>query len=350
MKKYARSLIAALLAVVMMLSFAACSGGQKKEDKPDETTPEKHIVVDYNGNEVELPAQIDYVCPGVNSMSQITALLGDVDKIVAAGGSILKNEFFRRIFPTFDPKYGNENVEDVLASGAQVVYGPEKDESKIAQYKDAGISFVYLGSFNGIDDIKWTIKTIGDILGGEAPAKAQKFLDYFDKTLAEIQEKTGKISEEDKVRVCPLSFREGTYSVGNSSNLQNSFLTAVGGKLIGIDAKENSVNVEDLVKFDPEVIFCFANNYEDIINSENIQNVSAIVNKRVYVIPSGTFGWGVNNAEAAGMGPLFYAKCMYPELFEDLDLRAKTKDFYKEFYDYDLSEEEIDIILSGESF
>ena len=351
MKKYARSLVAVLIAIVMMFSFAACGGGsQKPEDKPDDTEPEKHVVVDYNGNEVELPAQIDYVSPGVNSMSQITAMLGGASKIVAAGPMIMKNEFFRKVFPDFKAEYGNENVEDIMSSGAQVVYGPEKDESKIAQYKDAGIDFVYLGSFQSIDEIKWTIKTICDILGGEAPAKAQKFIDYFDETITELQDKVKDIPEEERVRVCPLSYREGTYSVGNSSNLQNSYLKAVGGKLIGIDAKENSVNVEELVEFDPEVIFCFANNYNDIMNAENLQNVSAIVNKRVYAIPSGTFGWGVNNAEAAGMGPLFYAKYLYPDLYEDLDLSAKTKEFYKTFYDYDLTDEEVAQILSGDTF
>ena len=46
------------------------------------------------------------------------------------------------------------------------------------------------------------------------------------------------------------------------------------------------------------------------------------------------------------MGPIFYAKYLYPELFEDLDLAERTKNFYKEFYNYELSDEEVELILT----
>ena len=35
------------------------------------------------------------------------------------------------------------------------------------------------------------------------------------------------------------------------------------------------------------------------------------------------------------------------ELFGDLDLRAETKKFYKEFLHYDLSDDEFNYILNG---
>ena len=41
-----------------------------------------------------------------------------------------------------------------------------------------------------------------------------------------------------------------------------------------------------------------------------------------------------------------FAKILYSELFADLNLEAKVREFYAKFYDYDLSEDELELILN----
>ena len=126
MKKTLFSLFTVLVVILMLFAPTACGAANDEEQAAEPAADEAeneaveagHTVTDYDGNVIELPDEIDYVCPGVNSMSQITAMLGGADKIVAAGSSIMNNDFFRKVFPQFDPQYGNDNVEDVLASGA----------------------------------------------------------------------------------------------------------------------------------------------------------------------------------------------------------------------------------------
>ena len=248
MKKTLFSLFTVLVVILMLFALTACGAANDEEQAAEPAADEAeneaveagHTVTDYDGNVIELPDEIDYVCPGVNSMSQITAMLGGADKIVAAGSSIMKNDFFRKVFPQFDPQYGNDNVEDVLASGAQVVYGPMKDDNLNAQYEAAGVPFVYLGGFANIDEILWTISTIGDILGGDAPEKAQAFIDYFNHTMDDIQAKTDEIPEADRLRVVALSYREGSYSIGMKNSVQNSYLEAVGGKLCDAETRPST--------------------------------------------------------------------------------------------------------------
>lgn len=340
MKKLFKTLIAVVLVLCLMAAAVGC-GATAQESK--ETT---RTIKDFNGNEIEIPNEVTKVAPGVNSMSQITAMLGGSDKIVAAGKSIMKNDYFKKVFPDFNPQYSNDNIEEVLASGAQVVFAPQYDEATVAQYKEAGVAYIYLGKFANIEEFMWVIETIGDILGGEAVEKADAFVKYFNDTLAAIQEKTNTLQDSDKVRVMALSNKDGAYSIGTSSNMQNSYLKAVGGILYSDDFN-GSINVEEIIKFNPQVIFCDSAEKEALMTVEDLQEVSAIKEGRVYILPFGTFGWGVNNAEAAGMAPLYYAKCMYPDLFEDIDMIAKTQEFYKQFYNYDLPAEEAQAILDA---
>ncbi|MBQ2697648.1 MAG: ABC transporter substrate-binding protein, partial [Clostridia bacterium] len=252
--------------------------------------------------------------------------------------------YFAKVFPEFHCEYDNSNVEDVFASGAQVMYSPTYDEATVAQYNAGGVAYVQLG-LNSIEDFMNTVTIIGDVLGGEAPARAKAFIDYFYGMIDEIQLKTKDV--EHKTRVLALSYKEGSFSIGTSSNMQNSYLKAVGGELFTEEWEQAAVNVEDIIAFDPEVIFCNRADLEAITKEEDLQTVSAIKNGRVHIIPYGTFGWGVNNAEAAGMAPYFYAKYLYPELFEDLDLVERTQSFYKTFYNYDQPLEETEKVLNG---
>jgi len=63
-------------------------------------------------------------------------------------------------------------------------------------------------------------------------------------------------------------------------------------------------------------------------------------NNRVYVNPKGIFVWCARSAEEA-LQILWTAKILYPEKFPGLDIRQETKNFYKQFYHYTMSEEDL---------
>jgi len=44
---------------------------------------------------------------------------------------------------------------------------------------------------------------------------------------------------------------------------------------------------------------------------------------------------------------LWTAKTIYPDLFEDVDIRQETKSFYKNMFDYELTEDQVDNIFGG---
>ena len=75
--------------------------------------------------------------------------------------------------------------------------------------------------------------------------------------------------------------------------------------------------------------------------------MKAVKNKRVYVNPTGTFPWDRYSAEEA-LQVLWAAQKFHPEHFKDLDMVKKTQEFYKKYYNYDLSKENAQQILNGE--
>jgi iron complex transport system substrate-binding protein len=60
--------------------------------------------------------------------------------------------------------------------------------------------------------------------------------------------------------------------------------------------------------------------------------VQAVREGRIYVTPEYVKPWGHPCPESIGLGELWMAKKLYPEIFADIDMEAYVNDFYKTFY------------------
>ena len=86
--------------------------------------------------------------------------------------------------------------------------------------------------------------------------------------------------------------------------------------------------------------------YEALMADEALTGLSALKNGRVYTTPQGTLPWDTLGPEIAMM-PVFVGKTLYPDRFEDIDLKELMTEFYKTFYDYDLPGEYAELMLAG---
>ncbi|MEG2717773.1 MAG: ABC transporter substrate-binding protein, partial [Eubacterium sp.] len=68
----------------------------------------------------------------------------------------------------------------------------------------------------------------------------------------------------------------------------------------------------------------------------------------VYRNPQGIFQWDRFGSESA-LQVLWVAKTLYPDKFTDIDMKKETISFYKEYLNYDLSDEYADAILAGKN-
>ncbi|MBE2898770.1 ABC transporter substrate-binding protein [Pasteurellaceae bacterium 20609_3] len=95
------------------------------------------------------------------------------------------------------------------------------------------------------------------------------------------------------------------------------------------------VSMEQVLSWNPSVIFV-QNRYPDvvpeIVNGTQWQNIQAVKDKKVYLMPQYAKAWGYPMPEAVGLGELWMAKKLYPERFADIDLDKMVNDYYQKFY------------------
>lgn len=372
--------MALLLALVMLVGATACGGKDKAEAKPTEPTTEaaepaetpeeepaeddipegKRIVTDSNGEEVLIDENIERVAPAIGAFSQMTAsLTGENSKIVAAATQNI-SDYFKHVFPGYEKTnpegYDTSSVEEVIASGAQVSYGPSSlfsDEQK-AQLLEADIPYVTIDNIADVDGMCQSFEIIGSILGEDEYQKALQFVDYYRGNIDKAADITKDIPEDEKVRFMQLRHSAEAYTTTNNTDISHEYMVAAGAVNVAADHVAQGdggliVDPELVVEWNPQVIMTMdPDSAAAILADPAFATVDAIVNKQVYPVPKGIYLWSVRSGEGA-MAPLWMGSVMYPELFKDagVDMDAVVRDFFKDYYSYEISDDEIQHVLNG---
>ena len=107
--------------------------------------------------------------------------------------------------------------------------------------------------------------------------------------------------------------------------------------------------MEKLYDWNPEIMFLTGpgqagTTVEDIlantVDGMDFSPMSAVQDGKVYSCNLGMWSWMTPNPDAP-LVILWMASTAYPELFEDIDLEEKTKEYYDLGYHYQLSDEEV---------
>lgn len=316
---------------------------------------ETRVVYDSNNKKVSIPKEVERVAPMIGAFAQVTAMLGDQEKIVAAAPRLSK--MFWKVFPKVKQKgnisgLSSFSIESLIASKVQVVYGPTSyffDKQQIEQLNKASITVVTIDKFSTVEQLQNSIKIIGEILGGDAVKKAKEFNQYYTYNIDKILDKSKDI--QNKKTVLPLSFYSGNFVTVNETDIGARYINIAGGKLASksydLDSKGimKMVNPEQVLIWNPDVII--ANSIlskKEILKNPSFKTLKAVKNRQIYVVPSGVYLWSVRSAEGS-LQPLWLAKVLYPKTFKEIDLKKELKSFYKTFYNYNLDKNEIEEIL-----
>lgn len=313
------------------------------------------VVMDSDGKKVVVPDNVERATPMIGAFVQMSAMLGNESKIISGAAKL--PPLMSKIFPkirTNNNKSGSlgSSVETLIASNTQVVFGPVGmmfDENTKKQLQAANIAVVKIEKFATPDEIKQSLLLIANIFGDESVKRAKEFNAYFDENIKFVRDKTRKISR--KKRVLVLNFNSGNLSTISANDIGTHYIEIAGGlnvssQLFKDDFKiSKTLNEEQVLIFDPEIIITNSReSLKQISKNVSFKNLKAIKERQIFVVPSGVYLWSVRSAEGA-LQPLWLAKVLYPELFADLNLEQKTREFYKQFYHYDLSDEELKEIL-----
>jgi iron complex transport system substrate-binding protein len=323
--------------------------------------PATRFVKDSNGVDVEIPYVVTKAAPVIGAFAQITEVVTGGSGKISAAATMNITPYFRQVFPDYarsNPNnYSAMSVEDLIASGAQVAYGPNVifSAEQREQLARAGITFVEINNVASVQDMCDSFQIIGNILGDAEAAKAREFVNYYLGNINTAKSRTANIAANNKITFLSLFYSAGAYTTTNGRDISNEYIEAAGGVNVAKDymgvagANSLTVDAERILAWNPQVIMTSnQTGREAVLNDPAMRTVSAVSSGKVYVCPSGIYLWSVRSGEGA-MLPQWIGTKLYPDLFADTDMRAVVRDFFNNFYNYKIPESEIDTVLAGEA-
>lgn len=357
-----KRLITALLAVLLAGTVTACAGEAGQAASSTNATSSTsaagatRTVEDGNGNPVEIPAQVTRVAPAIGAFAELTQIVAGDQPVITAAQDAQINGAFRKFLPAYEksnPKgYAVDNVEDLVASGTQVVFGPESviSADQQAQLKAAGISFVPINKMGTVKDLANAAIIIGNILGGQAPERAQQFADYWKGQLDQATKATASLTDRQSIMV--VAYQEGAYATTNKSDISQEYFEAAGLTNAAADipgsGKTVSINTEKIVQLNPDWILASDPASKKAVEADPaLSQLDVVRAGHVLVTPYGAYLWRVRSGEGALM-PMWLVAEIYPEAVGSYDKIAAVKDFWERWYGYTLSDDEAAQIFVGQ--
>ena len=347
--------------VLMMLS--ACAGKASEPTAAESAAPSEVKTVTFTdsaGRAVDVPLEITKIAVS-GPLAQIVVFALAPDKMVG-----IATNWDETAVKYLDPKHynlpvigqlygtkGELNLEELLKADPDVVIDVGEPKESIAQDMDAlqeqtGIPFVHISANTAT--MGDTYRNLGKLLGMET--EAEKLASYCEDTYAMMQDVMNKVGEENKVSLMYCMGDAGLNVVAKSS-YHAEVLDMMSKNVAVVDEPSskgtgNEVDMEQLLKWNPEVLIFAQNSVFDSVGSDATwKQLSAVSNGRYYKVPFGPYNWlGFPASVQRYLGMMWLGKLLYPEQ-ADYDLFEKTSEFYKLFVHCDLTQAQYDELMAN---
>ena len=371
--------IAFILAALMLFALAGCGQpaapaatvAPAADLTPAE--PQEITITDMNGRELSLiPGSYErVVCIGAGALrmysyiGDVKLLCGveDIDNTTLAERPKMFDSVARpyvlaygETFNTLPscgvggPQAQNAEAEKILACNPDIVISEYEDVEKAdALQEQLGVPVVTLkmgpgGVFD--EGFLGTLNLLGVIFQNEE--KAESLVSFIRAERAEIEKRTADIAEEDKpaVYICGLGnwgttnhLMIGTekYIICQIAHLKNA-VTGVEGAAIQAIEDEKFVSVGedmDIIIMDAAAVKNIKPLYAE--KPDMFDTCKAWQEGEVYLEMA--YNAYYTNCEIALINAWFIAKTVYPDLFEDIDIVAKTNEVTQAFFGMDLADQ-----------
>lgn len=360
------------LALLLALIIALTGCGSKEQATPAQSTVEAPVqtatqtaettevtlesgetrtVTDMAGRTVTLPKKIERIGTfgSVGVLNAFVELMGDGSKIVnQMPANFTKNDAWKMQYefapqiaqgPLFESDGKEILIEEVIKSKIDVCFTMTKETATLLE--DNNVACVYL-DWNDVNDVKTAVTLMGEVLNKEETAK--KYIAYIDATLAKATELMKNISDADKKTVLygnPIEFTQPHI-------IAEWWIAQAGGKSVtdnGRTENRYEYTMEDLLKWNPQVMIVSNKKLvEEIKANPNYAGITAVKDDAFHVIPTVAHVWGNRTVEQP-LTVYWTMHHLYPEIMPRDELSKEITTFYKDFFLYDMSEEQVADII-----
>lgn len=360
----------AVLALALGLTLAGCgsktndSASSTAESKKAQTTKsteaKKRTFTDDAGRKVEIPAKLTKIAPS-GPLAQIVLYTSSPDALVGISSDLPENakgwipdKYYN--LPKFGQFYGknaNLNMEALTAAAPEAVIdiGEKKktekeDMDSLQKQLDIPVLFIE-ATLEHMDE---TYQKLGDLTGRKK--ENDKLASYCKEVLSTAKKNKEKIGDKQKT----VYYAGG--QDGLSTNAEGSFhaevfdvlgaKNVVSGMEVASKGEGTTISMEQLMQWQPDYILAATDAiYQQIKTDATWQTLTAVKEGHVYRVPDIPFNFlasppSVNRI----MGLQWLGKVMYPDEYQD-DLNKEIKEFYKDFYHVDLTQDQLTELLKN---
>lgn len=379
MKKYLSVLLVACMTTFL---FAGCKSTNSENTASDtsvtETTEAQapdpdgtHTVVDHAGNTVEVPNHITkIVIDQIPILSTYMSYFGgDAPNIVGYCGSfkdtitktVLK-DIAPELMESSDTVYAQSdlNIEEIMKLQPDVIFynAGNKEHAQILQSSGIPcIGFATVGAETEADPLvryqQW-LDLLEDVFGESG--KMDAFEEAGNKIIDDVESRIAQIPEDERPSTMILwKYADGVPQVSGQGTFGTYWLKHLGvTDVVASEAKGfTQVNMEQVYDWDPDILFLdgpgllplkTTDVLENNVEGTDFSTLTAVKNKRVYNTTLGMWNWFTPNPDAPLV--LAWMACnTYPEAFADYPLEDTIREYYHDWYGYDVTDADLEEML-----
>lgn len=318
-------------------------------------------MTDMDGNDVTLPDRTDRVFGSSPPMSYLIYALNP-DKMIGlnfkarnannrADKAFLNEKFLSLpVIGSFHGGGQSINLETLMAYKPQLVLLWQDDMLVSTVRKEIEKTKVqsFMIPFRRVDDMPKAFRLAGNAIGEAERAEtlanySEKIIDEVHRSVADAKPARYYYAEgiDGLSTECDQSFHVEAFNFAGGSNVHRCQQSG----LLGLE----KISFETLLAYDPDVIIVQNSAvYTDLLDDPLWQNLRAVKNGRIHLIPANPFNW-IDRPPSfmRVIGIQWLASRFHPETYK-IDLNQRTKEFYELFLDVKITDRQTKNLLGAD--
>ncbi|MCH4184073.1 MAG: ABC transporter substrate-binding protein [Eggerthellaceae bacterium] len=360
--KMSKVFIALCLAILVVgftcfsTGCASSSVGSSNSNGSSAAGASTQTITDMAGRDVTIPTDAKKVMGAANPDG---IMVYSIDPDMCVGWTFDLNESAKKYLDpsaaslpkiTSISKWEAPNEEEILnISPDFILVSVDLTNVDLSLYdqitSDTGVPVVVVDA--ELQNLGNTYRFLGSILGDSHSTQCNELADYVDQTFTDVNATMAKVPT--RTRVLYSTGNTGLQTCGDS-NWNGQFVTPAGGINV-CDTTQTSgfstVSMEQILSWQPEVIIStVGDSAASVYSTDEWSKIGAVQNHMIYSAPKYPFSWV---DKPTGANRVIGVKWTNDVLYHDqatYDISKDVTKFYSLFYHYNLSDSEVNDLLT----
>lgn len=347
-----KKIVALLLALLLVLSMAACGAEKPVEETVEEPAVEEIVeepvaeevpsypvtVTDQAGREVTVEAYPETLVSGYYISSSALIALGQEEKLVGIEAKADKRPIYSLAAPELIelPSVGSAkefDLEGCIALEPDLVILPKKLKDAAATMEELGIDVLLVNPENG-ELLAEMIEMFGQVL--DCRTQAEDLITAMDGIVSNLEE---SVAGQDAPTVY-LAGNSSVLSTAPNGMYQSDLIAMAGGTNVAAEIEDTywvDVSYEQILTWDPAYIVLASDasyGVEDVYQDPALAGCKAVAEGNVWQLPGDIEAWD-SPVPGGVLGAVWMASVLHPEAVTVEQFAELSTSFYETFYGLD---------------